>query len=379
LALSSLPVSRQALTSVSSLFHRQWVGNHLVRRPASITEGAALTTILQADDQLTVEQQSSRGTAEALSYWFQDRVKCPICSSDDFKVIYDAPYEEPPLADYLVAFYSPQGAVEPQYLKGARYTLCECESCQAIFQKSIPNDFLMERLYEHWIDPARIMRVRREENRFELCCNAAQEVMQIVSFIGKNPSTLSFLDYGMGWGDWALMAKAFGCESYGTELSATRIEHARKNGIGILSFAELSSHRFDFINTEQVFEHLPDPLETLLHLKQALKPDGIIKISVPGSSDIARRLAAMDWAADRGAPNCLNAVAPLEHINCFRRKSNLKMASAAGMREVRVPMRTQYAYETDWSDPRKIAANLIRPFYRNVLRKPNYIFLRRDD
>ena len=48
--------------------------------------------------------------------------------------------------------------------------------------------------------------------------------------------------------------------------------------------------RFDFINTEQVFEHISEPLETLKELKTLLKPGGIIKISVPTADDINRRL-----------------------------------------------------------------------------------------
>lgn len=62
-----------------------------------------------------------------------------------------------------------------------------------------------------------------------------------------------------------------------------------------MSWEEIPQHQFDFINTEQVFEHIPKPLETLRYLKKALKTNGVLKISVPTANDIEQRLEIMDW------------------------------------------------------------------------------------
>jgi len=234
----------------------------------------------------------------------------------------------------------------------------------------------MERLYEHWIDPVKALHQNKAYDSLAHYSCYAQEIMQIISFFNAAPSSLKLFDFGMGWGKWALMAKAFGCESYGTELSEKRIEHARANGIRVIPSNEISDYRFDFINTEQVFEHIPEPLKTLRILKTALKNGGILKISVPTVNDIDRRLKIMDWKAVKGSINSLNPVAPLEHINCFRRSSLLKMASEAQMEEVCLPLANQYAYTTDWRGLKKIAKNVLLPIYRNVLKKQNYIFLR---
>ena len=72
---------------------------------------------------------------------------------ENFRTIYQSEYDKPPIKDYLEDFYSPQGMVEFEYLEGASYVLCECNVCGLIFQRDIPNDSLMERLYERWIDP----------------------------------------------------------------------------------------------------------------------------------------------------------------------------------------------------------------------------------
>lgn len=309
--------------------------------------------------------------------WFERREECPVCTSSDFREIFQSPYDESPIKDYLVDFYSPQGMVEFEYLEGANYALCECDACGLIFQRDIPNEFLMERLYEHWIDPKKVFSQNEQNKDLQYFSAYAQEIMQIIAYLGKNPSSLSFLDYGMGWGKWALMAKAFGCNSFGLELSKERIQQAKLNGIKVINWDDIPQCTFDFINTEQVFEHIPEPLKTLRHLSRGLKTGGVIKISVPPGNDIDRRLKTMDWKSPKNTRNSLNNVAPLEHINCFRRGSFAKMASQAGLEEVLIPIKIQYQYSTDWNGTRKIMKNILLPLYRNFLKKPNYVFLRK--
>jgi SAM-dependent methyltransferase len=308
---------------------------------------------------------------------FVRRTHCPICGSLKYRTLYASRYTDDPIRSYLESFYSEQGQVEFEYLQGAEYSLCECAQCDGIFQEHIPDDMLMERLYEHWIDPERMRSGFGSD--FASACDYAQEIMQIIAFLDRKPSSLAFLDFGMGWGQWAMMARAFGCNCIGTELSESRIAFAASNGVQAVGWHELGERSFDFINTEQVFEHLPNPLETLRHFKRLLAPGGIVKISVPDANDISRRLRIMDWSAPKQSRNSLNAVAPLEHINCFRRRSISVMAAEAGMREVAIPMRLQYAYETGWYGRRRFLRNLVRPVYRNVLKNRNAVFLTASD
>jgi 2-polyprenyl-3-methyl-5-hydroxy-6-metoxy-1,4-benzoquinol methylase len=280
--------------------------------------------------------------------WFEIRNECPACESDRFKTIFQSPYNEPPIKDYLIDFYSPQIMVEFKYLGKAAYVLCECEVCGLIFQREIPNKILMKKLYEHWIDPQKALNGHQKQKGLEYYAYYAQEIMQIISYFGTIPSSLCFLDFAMGWGKWALMAKAFGCDSYGTELSEERIKYAESNGIKIIMWDEIPQQRFDFINTEQVFEHIQKPLQTLKHFKKGLKRDGIVKISVPSANDINRRLKIMDWKSPKGSKNSLNPVASLKHINFFKRSSLLRMANKAEMEEVYIPMNVQYKYTTGW-------------------------------
>jgi 2-polyprenyl-3-methyl-5-hydroxy-6-metoxy-1,4-benzoquinol methylase len=266
--------------------------------------------------------------------------------------------------------------VEFEYLDGATYELCECGTCGLIFQKHIPNSALMERLYEIWIDPRKVFDQHLKEDGLEHYSHDAQEIMQILAFLDRAPASLSILDFGMGWGEWALMARAFGCDAYGAELSMERVRYAESNGLKIVSWEEIPRHRFDFINTEQVFEHIAEPLETLHYLKKALKHGGLIKISVPTANDITRRLKIMDWSADKGARNSLNPVAPLEHINFYRRRSLVNMARMTGLKEVLIPLGMYYRYLSIGKGLSTIAKNLLRPIYRNIFKRQNCLFFR---
>lgn len=304
--------------------------------------------------------------------YFSLRDKCPSCNSAHLTELYRKPYDKPPISEYLESFY--QGHVEFKYLKNASFILCECDKCGMIFQKEIPDGSLMEVLYEKWIDPRKVFERHNQNDDLNLYAYFAQEISTIIAYFKKVPSELSFLDFGMGWGKWALMAKGFGCESYGTELSEERIKYAISKGIKVITWDEIPRHEFNFINIEQVFEHIPNPLDTLDYLKDSLMPNGIIKISVPTAGNIKNRLKLMDWSAPYGTKNSLNPVAPLEHINYFRRNSLIEMATLVGMKEVAIPMMTQYIYTSNWYGLKRIVKNMLLPLYRNVLKRQNYVF-----
>lgn len=265
--------------------------------------------------------------------YFTVRKCCPTCESIQFNEIYLAPYLSENLKKYLLDFYSLQGEIDFNLLENATYSLCRCMNCQTIFQKNIPGDYLQTELYSKWINPDVISNIRRfyPLSYFQ---NLSNELVNIIALFSRPPSTLRFLDFGMGWGDWALLTKAYGVQSYGTEISIEQINKAKSCGINITKWEDIPNNNFDFINTEQVLEHVSQPLDTIRHLKSGLANGGIIKISVPYFEDIDRRLKLMDWSAPKGSENSLNAVAPLEHINYFKFESIEKMAYLSDLKVI---------------------------------------------
>lgn len=273
-----------------------------------------------------------------MNKYFKRREHCPNCGGSKTFELCSAPYTVPPLRDYLISFYSKQGKVEFDYLCEQSYVLTECGDCSLVYQAEIPNEFLMQKLYEEWIDPGYALARRRKGGAVTYQVQLVQQIASVLRYLDRCPTELQLLDFGMGWGEWCRAALAFGCAVHGTEISAARIQHAQQYGVRIVPDNVLPSHKYDFVNAEQIFEHLPDPQRTLAVLSQCLNKGGVLRIAVPDGTGIKRRLREWNWMAPKGHRHSLNAVTPLEHINCFNRKSLLHLARQFNLAPVRVPL-----------------------------------------
>lgn len=308
-----------------------------------------------------------------LNSFFDKRNLCPCCKSKNHILIFKCGFLDSPIRDYLTSFYSTQGEIDFEYLKDEKFIINKCIDCGLIFQLNIPNNFLMKKLYSEWIDPEKDFNQRIMHFNLDYYARIIQEIMMIISYFRKIPSQIKMLDYGMGWGKWCQIAKSFGCDVYGSELESTRIDFAKRHGIKMVEPNVLPDYQFDFINTEQVFEHLPYPLETLEYLKNLLNAEGIIKISVPNTHGMKRKLKKMDWKAPKGSYNSINPIHPLEHINCFCDNSLVIMARKIGLRPVKIPLRFGYIFFY-CNSAKQAIKSLVKPLYRKYFLKNTYVF-----
>lgn len=306
-------------------------------------------------------------------YNFFEREQCPACGERSIHKIYSLPEGSLVLSNYLKDFYFDQGGVDVSLLKGWSYELYQCKTCTLTFQKNILGDELMRVLYEEWINPE-ITLEWSKKHPLSYYLNLVEEITLMVSYFGKQPYELKFLDFGMGWAEWCKVASALGCQAYGAELSARRRDHAAKHNIEVIDIDSASPNTFDCINTEQVFEHIPHPLRSLKKLKELLKPGGLIKISVPDGYQLAKLLLINNWQAPKGTADSLNVVAPLEHINCFNHKSLLTMAKRSGLSLV-----TSLAYRKYPRSVMDVLKNSFRHWYINKVRpnKGTYLFFQK--
>lgn len=75
--------------------------------------------------------------------------------NEHLQTLYRNALTRTPLREYLERYYKNEGgAVEFEYLEGAQFILEECLDCGLIFQKEVPSDWMIRRIWEHWIDPA---------------------------------------------------------------------------------------------------------------------------------------------------------------------------------------------------------------------------------
>jgi len=267
------------------------------------------------------------------------RERCPGCQSRTSQQLYSASLVCSPISDYLKGFYAHQGGIDLAALEGGEYVLMECGACGLVFQRDVLSDRLMCRLYEEWIDPLGSLALYEAETGVSHVLAQVRQIADFIQFIGQPPAQIKVLDYGMGWGHWCRIAGTFGLDVYGLELSQAKVVQAQNTGVNSISADDLHSYSFDFINVEQVLEHLPDPLQTLSNLVRNLRPGGLVRIGVPDGWNIKKRLKAVNWQASKSDRYSLNPIAPLEHVNCFNRSSLISMARRAGLEPISIPSR----------------------------------------
>ncbi|MBT8436133.1 MAG: class I SAM-dependent methyltransferase [Gammaproteobacteria bacterium] len=264
---------------------------------------------------------------------FHQRDRCPLCESTSNKVLCEIPYHDQRLASFIGQFY--QGRVPLESLASGKYRVVVCANCDFIYQDPVLNEAGMQSLYADWIDQALSLQ-KKQSARSRLYRQYAGQIQTLSRMFDKRPDQIRVLDFGMGWGYWSRMAQAHGLNVVGHELSAQRVEHARKMGVRVIQDLSVAEDDFDFIYANQVFEHLSNPLQTLQTLCQRLNANGFIYLRVPDGRGVARRLAQRGWTPD------LDAIHPLEHINCFTRKTLVKLGATAGLKPFGPPLRLSW-------------------------------------
>jgi len=93
-------------------------------------------------------------------------------------------------------------------------------------------------------------------------------------------------DFGCGEGKFLMKAKRVSQSVLGVELQTSHINHLRKADIPCHNSLDgIPDHSLDTCFMFHVFEHLPDPLQTLLDIRCKLKNGGNIVIEVPHARD----------------------------------------------------------------------------------------------
>lgn len=264
------------------------------------------------------------------------RVLCPSCNSKNDRSIFELDYLSETIQSYLKSFYNLE-VLPKDLFEGFKYTLIRCDKCSLVYQKDIPNDDLLSIIYDNWIGS----QISYEKLETSYSISYYQSYFtSIINLVHQfdNRDNLKFFDFGFGWSNWMNVVRALGISVTGVELSLERITFAENLGFKPTSWENIPGGKFDFINTDQVFEHIANPLETLKHLSEGLSDQGIIRISVPNGDDNERIIKKMDWFAPKNSLDSLNIVAPLEHINCFTNKAIICMAEKAGLVEYKLKL-----------------------------------------
>ena len=311
---------------------------------------------------------------------FMRREHCPICCSSEVCVLFESGFGEGPVGDFMRRYYG----CDVSTLPDGRYELMRCLNCSLVYQGWVGNFHLLDELYSVWINDGSHPEQDEQYKAFmrhPLEYRDAHEILTLAAFLDRPVNGLVTLDFGMGWAMWARVAQLLGCDSYGAELSRSRVQYARAHGIEVLRPDDLPSERFDFVNTEQVMEHIPDVRNTAERLVRSLKPGGILKVSVPSGERVDRIVGKLQQG--RGLTNAeFVPIQPLEHVNSFTARSLSALAAQLGLRQVRPKIAERYSFLTaagtlSFQRSKNAVKELARPFYTFNSRRNLYVWLQR--
>jgi SAM-dependent methyltransferase len=103
------------------------------------------------------------------------------------------------------------------------------------------------------------------------------------------------LDIGTAGGAFLDAATQYGYDAWGMEPSRYLVDKGKSRGLkieqGTIEKHSFEPHSFDMVTLWDVLEHVPEPREALGHIKNLLKPHGLLLINYPDIDTWQARLA----------------------------------------------------------------------------------------
>lgn len=151
----------------------------------------------------------------------------------------------------------------------------------------------------------------------------------------------SLLDIGCAYGRYLSGMRELGWDVHGIELNQASVSFAQdKLGLenvrqGLIDNIELPQNYFDVIQGSMVLEHFHNPLEALKNMRNAIRSDGQLILSVPDFSGLEFQIFSR---------NCYALHIP-QHLNHFTPDTIKKMLDLSGFRVEEI---VHHHVDRDW-------------------------------
>jgi SAM-dependent methyltransferase len=233
-------------------------------------------------------------------------LKCHLCGSDSYQVVYDAlKMGVDPEGGYRITDHDPDASLR----------VVSCRRCGLSFLNPW---FEPKKIVDNYVAMSDDKYVKEEVGRR----SAARLILQQLR---KHKDGGKLLDIGCATGFLLDEARKVGWDVYGIELSQWGVDYARnKLGLthviqGTLKDAEFQRAFFDAVIMTDVIEHLVDPKATLHDIRLILKPNGIFCCTTPDiDSTVSKMLKAKWWGIKRS------------HLYYFNKSTMKKLFDATG-------------------------------------------------
>jgi len=255
------------------------------------------------------------------------RSNCPICQSTGVEILLDVKQKSSEFLDFLKIEKFNSKTFYESYFSGLlnelKFKIVKCKNCSFIFQADVLNEAGMSLLYNDWLDQELLLNhySKQKPNRSQ------ESMLKIIKIFYKNKSGINVLDFGAGYGNFCSLASNLGFNTYAFDLSQEKNSHlAGKLKVNVISEFDQYRSYFDFICLNQVLEHVSNPAEILINLKNCLSDHGIIHVSVPNCKQINKTIRRY------GLSKVLfDQISPHQHINAFTNKTLKLLGSKTGL------------------------------------------------
>jgi 2-polyprenyl-3-methyl-5-hydroxy-6-metoxy-1,4-benzoquinol methylase len=222
-----------------------------------------------------VPDSPRRETQITLTLGASSTQPCVACGSNEFRSVFDD-------------LSSPEGQ---------RYSLRQCCRCGLGITDPQPSEDELRRLYQ-----SEYYRTNETGPRNALTRLGRFLVRRVLR--GHDPLLGSaqrgrILDMGCGNGEFLRRMGELGWETYGTDSSPAAVQlatrFARDVRLARASEPVFEEKQFDVVTMFNVFEHVPDPIETLVEVRRILKDGGTLILEVPNVQSLAFRIVKRNW------------------------------------------------------------------------------------
>lgn len=159
------------------------------------------------------------------------------------------------------------------------YTIYKCTNCNLIFTNPLPDDQLLIDFYQGFLFNKPKKNTIQKEVR-----NRKKELKTLFNFQSLDTNTL-YLDYGGGTGSSYKAASELGLNAYYHDLDEKAKAFVKEtHGLDddhIIDDIEKTATRFDYIFSDNVIEHVKDPVKFTTDLKDILHVGGQMVIKTP--------------------------------------------------------------------------------------------------
>ena len=249
-----------------------------------------------------------------------ERIYCPVCDNKSLKSIYKLSYQDPKIKKFIDTYY--HNRLPLNIIAKYDYDLIECQNCKFIFQKFIPDENFSIELYENYISSKESLK-KKNDDLINIKRKYQNEI-NLIKAIFKNKK-INILEFGAGWGFWSAEAKKFGFNVNCLELSKKRVDYMKSKGLNVINSINQNSLKYDLIYSDQTFEHINNPKETLELLNSSLNIGGYIILNFPSSFGFKNKI-------NRSYIPCKDEAHPLEHLNLFNRSSIMSLIKETNLK-----------------------------------------------